>query len=188
MEKANRPKPQPEAQQTPEPQPKRSRWLLWLIPAMPLAFIAACYIAFLNMCTYVAVTGTYDRYQFDGARGTYYRVFTRLPDSCGLYVDFPGHGPLAVGEITEEMVKEKSKLLDPREGSDVRRYYGDLGSCEFQNDKLVSVEIYGDDLPFSNRPEGPWLKFPAPYAEVHKVFGPPKRTERTRKEEQMVFH
>jgi hypothetical protein len=169
--------------------PKRSRWLLWLIPALPLGFILACYIAFLSLCTYVAVDGIYDRYQFDGARGTYYQVFTRLPASCELYVDLPGQGPIAVGEITEEMVKGKSTLLDPREGSDVREYIGDFGRFEFRSDKIVSVELNGDKLPFSNRPEGPWLRFPVRYADVHKVFGPPKRTVSTREQERMPpFH
>ena len=168
--------------------PKRSRWLLWLIPLVPLAFIGACYIAFLSMCTYVAVDGIYDRYQFDGARGKYYGVFTRLPENCGLYVDFPGHGPIAVAEITEDMVKDKTTLLDPREGSDVRIYSGSFGRFEFLNDKIIAVELYGDQLSFSNRPEGPWLKFHVPYAEVHKVFGPPKRMLRTREEERIQFH
>jgi hypothetical protein len=183
VEKAYRPKPKPEPR--PKPQPKLPRWLLWLIPAMPLGFIVACFVAFLSVCTVVGVDADYGDMELHGADGEYVAATSQRAQHCRLYLDVPGHGPTRIGDVTEAMMPSDARRSEQENGT---VHYTTSCGFTFREGKLQDFHLYGDDYRFSRKPDGPWVTLPMAYRQFHRQFGEPKSQTSDRSNRRFDFH
>jgi len=166
-------------------QPKRTRWLLWVVLFLPLAFVLACFIAFLNVCTIVRADADYGDFQLHGADGEYVAATSRRAQHCRLYLDVPGHGPTRIGDITEEMMPSHAHRYE-RENGTVD--YTTSCSFTFREGKLQEFHLHGDNYRFARNPDGPCVKLPMFYSQFHREFGKPKSETSSRGERSFQFH
>ena len=165
------------------PSPRKD-WLLFLLALVLLAVIVALVIAFLSKCTVVRVSSWYGDLEFSGSDGQYGYIESSAPLNCDLYIHLPNHGPVAIRDLSEDMVSEWLTPADKR--GDVNGHVGPDGHFKFENGKLVRLRI-GRSIAFSNRKDGPWLSLPIAYDRLHEVFGKPDWHERRREDRAMQF-
>jgi hypothetical protein len=155
----------------------KTRWTLVALVIGPLAVAILGWTVVQNSFSVMRTYAHYDGLAFRGEAGKYWTVDVSSPSESNLFIHVPGHGPIAVRELTEDMVLEWLKPVGERRGAHV--YVGEGASFTFRNRRLVSLDT-GRELQFSAHKDGPWLTLPVEYERLHEVFGQPDRRERKR--------
>ena len=163
----------------------RKRWKLWIVPIAVILTMVSAWLLFLTSCTAIDNTAIYPGLLFAGGGDSYTMVATDDPSNCELYIELPIQGPVAVASITPEMLKAPFRRY--KSGS-YEHYSCFKEDFYFQNGRLVKMSLLSDNLRFSHRKDGKYLRFPITHSQLVEVFGEPQKSERTRRQVSPSFH